>query len=371
MSQVPQATVVVVTWNGAHLLPGCLRALRTQTAPARIVVVDNGSTDDSVQVLGRYPEADVVRSEVNLGFAGGATLGLDSVRTPYAVVLNNDAVPEPTWLAALLAGFDRDDVAAVTSKVLLMPRYVQVATPVARATDIASVLRDQTDVSTDVVVHEHRLGPTLTVPVPDGTAAHLVVEGRDGARLAEQAVVPTTPRCDLINSTGGVLLPTGHGADRGYLEVDRGQYDDQLDVFAVCGAAAAFRTSAGRALGWFDPWLFAYYEDLDLSWRLRRRGWRIRYAPGAVVRHHHAATSGVGTDFFRFHNQRNRLATALRNASAAELARMAVASARRDRPVGTSRPLLSSAAGRDLGGRAAALSSLLPRVPSLLADRRR
>jgi hypothetical protein len=111
-----------------------------------------------------------------------------------------------------------------------------------------------------------------------------------------------------------MLTASGHGADRGYLEVDHGQYDEQPEVFAVCGAAAAFRTHVGRELGWFDPWLFAYYEDLDLSWRLRAKGFTIRYAPRAVVRHRHAATSSVGSEFFVFHNVRNRLVVLTRNA---------------------------------------------------------
>lgn len=117
---MPVATVIVVTWQGADLLPACLDGLRQQTAPYRLVVVDNASTDGTATVLEHYAEAEVVRTETNLGFAGGAGVGLGRVTTPYAVLLNDDAVPEPGWLAALTAALDaHPDAGAVASKVLL------------------------------------------------------------------------------------------------------------------------------------------------------------------------------------------------------------------------------------------------------------
>ena len=179
-------------------------------------------------------------------------------------------------------------------------------------------------------------------------------------------------RVDVLNSTGGVLTATGHGADRGYLEVDRKQHDNDIEVFAVCGAAAAFRTDLGAAAGWFDPWLFAYYEDLDLSWRLRRAGWQIRYAPAARVRHLHAATSRVGSDLFLFHNRRNRLAVLARNASLRELVAVSAAS-RRPRPVPAADLVVPAEADLSMAppprGKGAALRSFVGRLPRLLADR--
>jgi GT2 family glycosyltransferase len=59
-----------------------------------------------------------------------------------------------------------------------------------------------------------------------------------------------------------------------------------------------------------------YYEDTDLSWRGRLRGWTYLYEPGALVRHHHAQSSGVGSPFFRFHTERNRLLVLAKNAPA-------------------------------------------------------
>jgi GT2 family glycosyltransferase len=117
----PRVTVVVVTWNGAHLLPACLDSLRVQTQPHRVLVVDNASADGTAELLtARYPEACVVRLDSNTGFAGGAQSGLDATSTPYAAFLNNDAVADPGWLSALIEHLDADpSLAAVTSRLLL------------------------------------------------------------------------------------------------------------------------------------------------------------------------------------------------------------------------------------------------------------
>jgi GT2 family glycosyltransferase len=367
-----QATVVIVTWNGAHLLPACLDALAAQTLgpdAMRTLVVDNASSDDTAALLSRYPDVLVASSPRNLGFAGGATLGLRQVSTPYAVVLNNDARPEPEWLEHLLEGF-ADGVAAVTSKVLLVPRYALVPLPRRPPDGELTVSADGRDLTGLVVAHRRGEDVVLAVPAPDDANVAIVVTACDGHVLLRSEIPASQPRVDILNSTGGLLMPTGHGADRGYLEVDTGQYDDAVDVFAVCGAAAAFRTDVGRALGWFDPWYFAYYEDLDLSWRLRRAGWQVRYAATARVRHEHAATSRVGSDLFLFHNRRNRLATLVRNATLRELV---AALTDRGVPASIGSTLLenvrTSATEPTPRPKVAALASFLMHLPALLAGR--
>src|SRR5450432_2367637 len=118
------ATVVVVAWNGAHLLDACLDALAgQQLADAFITrVIDNASTDSSAEVAGRHPiGARVVSLDRNMGFAGAAELAVREATTPFVVVLNQDACPADGWLAALLAPLTAPDshrIGAVTSKVL-------------------------------------------------------------------------------------------------------------------------------------------------------------------------------------------------------------------------------------------------------------
>ena len=117
----PRVAVVVVTWNGAHLLRQCLDSLRAQTLPHDVLVVDNASTDATEELLAtRYPEARVIRLRSNTGFAGGAQAGLGAITTEYVAFLNNDAVADPDWLHFLVRALDADpSLAAVTSRMLL------------------------------------------------------------------------------------------------------------------------------------------------------------------------------------------------------------------------------------------------------------
>jgi N-acetylglucosaminyl-diphospho-decaprenol L-rhamnosyltransferase len=117
-----------------------------------------------------------------------------------------------------------------------------------------------------------------------------------------------------IQNAGSLLLSDGSGADRGFHEPDKGQYDVREEVFGACGAAVLYRRAMLDDVGVFDETFFTYYEDTDLSWRMRLRGWRILYEPGAVVHHVHAGSSGEWSPFFTFHVDRNRLFMILKNA---------------------------------------------------------
>ena len=417
-----RATVVVVNWNGAHLLPACLDALRRQTAmDAHVWVVDNASSDGSRELLARdFPEVRVLANLDNRGFAGGNNTALVEVTTPYAVLLNNDARPEPTWLEHLLAALEADDrLAAVTSKVVFAPRFLplQLATtgfspgvhdPRELGLRIASMSVDGDDVTERVLWERLTYGPEgegaarfrwtrpageLLVPV-EGDRDHEVVvrwaaETTKDAELAGMMLSVTpeltevtvtvpadTPTVDVINNAGSIVFTAGYGADRGFQDIDAGQYDEPVDVFALCGCAVAFRTSAGAAVGWFDEDFFLYYEDTDLSWRLRAAGWGIRYEPTAVVRHIHAASSVEWSPRFVFHTDRNRLLMLVKNASAARALRevgryplttasvgvRALREARLSRRRPAVRPTLM---------RLKVLLSFLRLLPAMLAKRRR
>jgi GT2 family glycosyltransferase len=366
----PRATVVVVNWNGAHLLPACLDALAAQQtgSPFLTWVVDNASSDGSVALIERdYPWVRVLRNTDNLGFAGGNNTALREVTTPFAVLLNNDATPEPDWLERLLAPFDEpgtERLAATTSKVVFQPRFVRLhlstegfvpggADPRELGLRFGGVEVGGTDVTERVLWESLTWGPEgegaarfrwarptgdLLVPLPEGDGPHEVV-----VRWAAERDKPATlswdggsadltvtaaggecrftlpadvPAVDVVNNAGSIVFVAGYGADRGYQEVDSGQYDEPADVFAMCGCAVAFRTEAGRAVDWFDDDFFLYYEDTDLSWRLRAAGWTIRYEPKAVVRHVHSATSVEWSPRFVFHTDRNRLLMLVKDATA-------------------------------------------------------
>jgi len=291
----PPTTVraVVVSWNGAHLLPACLDSLASQTVPVDVVVVDNASVDATPELLAARG-VTTVRAARNLGFAGGAELGMRGA-TGHVVLLNNDATFAPDAVAELLRAFDDPRVGAATAKILLA--------------------------GTDPV---------------------------------------------LVNSTGNVVTSDGRGTDRDFRR-PLGTESADPDVFGFCGGAALLRREMLDDVGGFDPSLFLYYEDTDLSWRLRAAGWTVRYVPTAVAEHQHAASSGTGSPLFRYHNTRNSLVVLVRHA-----------------PV---RTVLTSAARQVLGlvraavhdgwrsptttARARALRDVALRLPRELARRRR
>jgi GT2 family glycosyltransferase len=113
--------VVIPTLDGRRLLEECLAALDRQTLPAGdLIVVDNGSRDDTLDWLGRhYPAATVLRNPCNRGFAAAVNQGIRASRSEWVALLNNDAVPEPDWLAGLVAAGAADRrVGAVASRMM-------------------------------------------------------------------------------------------------------------------------------------------------------------------------------------------------------------------------------------------------------------
>ena len=114
--------IVIVNWNGAQHLDECLTALRVQTLhpETEVIVIDNGSTDGSIEVLDRYSEfVRVIRNPDNVGFAAGCNQGIQAGRSEFVALLNNDAVVAPTWLENLVRAMRRaPDIGFCTGKVL-------------------------------------------------------------------------------------------------------------------------------------------------------------------------------------------------------------------------------------------------------------
>ncbi|MBI4498003.1 MAG: glycosyltransferase family 2 protein [Chloroflexi bacterium] len=122
---VPRVAVIIPNWNGAHLLPTCLDALRCQVyRDFQTVVVDNGSQDGSRELLARaYPEVRGIPLPTNLFFSGAVNCGIRDTASPIIVLLNNDTEPEPRWLEELVAGLEAHPEAGMaTSKILLFDR---------------------------------------------------------------------------------------------------------------------------------------------------------------------------------------------------------------------------------------------------------
>ncbi len=422
---------VVVNFHGGDLTLACLGSLLATEWPIErleIVLVDNSAGDGVAEtVRARHPRVRVLSSGANLGFAGGCNLGLtDLDQTEYVALVNNDATVAPDWLAPLVAALASDSsLGAACPKILFASSFVDVHVESStwaagrgdrRALGVrlsglraagADRFREAQFVDgfwdleyggADGMRYRWTAGSAqLRVPVPVGgpvpecTQLRLAAPRPTPAVLRSpagevQVTVSTRPEWfgvplggepyDVVNSAGSILVEGEYGADRGYLEPDRGQYDAPADVEAWTGAAVLLARRYLDHVGRFDDRYFLYYEDFDLSWRGRARGWRYRYVPASVVRHVHSATSDEGSALFAFYNERNRLLTLARNADP----RRAVTAAVRSLLVTGSyavrdvvSPLLRAAKPRPaiVTVRLRALASFARLLPGTLSARRR
>lgn len=309
----PEATVIVINWNGLRYLETCFESLLAQKVDGgfETMLLDNGSSDGSAQYVREcWPAVRVVESGRNLGFAAGNNLGMRAARGRHLVLLNADTKVQQGWLEALIQAADAHErVGAVTSKLVFM------ADP------------------------------------------------------------------GEIQNAGSLLLGDGSGADRGFHERDHGQFDTREEVFGACGAAVLYRREMLDDVGMFDETFFNYYEDTDLSWRMRLRGWTVLYEPRAVVHHVHAGSSGEWSPFFTFHVDRNRLFMILKNAppgmvvrTFAQFAGLSGANAARAALSRLVRPPAALERANQGPGRARihlrVLGSLLRHLPEMLGKRR-
>ncbi|MGB9724533.1 MAG: glycosyltransferase family 2 protein, partial [Chloroflexia bacterium] len=99
-------------------------------------------------------------------------------------------------------------------------------------------------------------------------------------------------RPGVLHAAGDLYGVDGIPRNRGAWEEDHGQYDEALEVWGPCGAAACYRRVLLEELGGFDERLFMYLEDVDLAWRAQLRGYRCRFVPQAIVYHKVSATGG-------------------------------------------------------------------------------
>ncbi|MDO9396263.1 MAG: glycosyltransferase [Herbiconiux sp.] len=291
----PAASVVIVNWRQPELTARAVESVLAQVVDAAIelVIVENEATPGSADALrSRFPSAVVVENAANEGFAGGVTSGIAVASGAVIVLLNNDAVAEPGFLAAGLARLDASParVAAVAAHIVLEGRYR---------------------------------------PAPAGDGSRGLLVGVDGARWQRAPDAAAGSGVELTNSTGVVLTRSGNCYDRDWLapvgapgngadsDSDSGSGSSGRtgeEPFAFTGGAVFLRTAALEAVGGFDTRFFMYYEDVDLSWRLRLAGYDIVYEPGARVVHRHAGSSDHDSPLVRAYSMRNRTLTLLKNA---------------------------------------------------------
>ena len=240
-----RTAVVILNWNGRQHLEQFLPSVVAHTPQqVRIIVSDNGSTDDSVTFLEQhYPTIEIIRLEQNYGFAEGYNRALEQVDAEFFILLNSDVEVTAGWVEPLVATLTNNrSVAAVAPK-----------------------LRSY------------------------GNRDHFEYAGAAGGYID----VLGYPFCR------GRILST--------LEQDKGQYDTAQEVFWASGAAFCCRADVFRMLGGFDADFFAHMEEIDLCWRMQLQGYKIMVEPHSTVYHLGGGTMPNESPRKLYLNYRNNL----------------------------------------------------------------
>jgi len=329
----PNASVVVVSYRPGSWLAPCLSSAMAQAT--QVIVVDNGSAGEQAASVAAPMGAQVVRSPVNLGFAGGVELGLRQARGELVALLNDDAVAGPGWIDAARSTLADPTVAAVTPKVVLDGLFGEIvlddepwhapgdARPLGRqlrsvtvgAVDVLESVKGAGVYDTERAVVD---GEPLRWRWTSGRGAFYVPVA-DPAHIGDVTVngepVPVRTTCRLLNHAGSYLEHHGVAGEYGLGAPDDGRFDHAAERFGFSGTAPVFRAETLRRLGGLAPQFFAYNEDTDWCLRARLAGMRILYDPSASVSHRLSATSeGPLSPMVRFLAQRNALLCLVRNA---------------------------------------------------------
>ena len=251
-----QTAVVILNYNGAGMLRRFLPSVIEYSHEASIYVADNGSSDESCDVVrNEFPALKLMVLDHKYGFAEGYNRALAQVDEEYAVLLNSDVEVTRGWLSPMTQFLDSNpEVAACQPKLLSFKQ-------------------------------------------------------KDFFEYAGAAG-------GFIDKWGYTFC---RGRIFNTVERDSGQYDDTTDVFWATGAALMIRNEVYKNNGGLDGRFFAHMEEIDLCWRLRSRGYRIACVPQSHVYHVGGATLKKENPQKTYLNFRNNLLMIYKNAPDCQL----------------------------------------------------
>jgi len=247
-----KVAVVILNWNGAKMLQKYLPSVIKNTSEelADIVIADNGSTDNSLEVLKKdFPGIRTIQLKKNYGFAEGYNKALAQCEHPYFVLLNSDVEVTPRWLEPIIENLDKNPaIAAAQPKIK------------------AWANKDMFEYA-----------------------------GASGGYLDQYGY----PFCRgrIINE----------------VETDNGQYDDPATVLWATGACLFIKSDVYKAMGGLDGTFFAHMEEIDLCWRIKNRGYEIMTYPESTVYHLGGGTLPNNSPRKLFLNYRNNLLLLYKN----------------------------------------------------------
>jgi hypothetical protein len=241
----PSVAVIVLNWNNASDTLACLESLDGVKYPSfHIIVVDNGSTDDSRErIAAAFPHVAILATGANLGYAEGNNVGVRlALGSPvdYICVLNNDVVVAPDFLTALV---------------------------------------DEAESAADIGM----VGPKMYFAAPSNV---IFAAG------------------SIIKWSVGELDQRGMGVAE---QPDALLYNAEEDVDFIIGCGVLVRRQIIEAVGLLDPAYYLNFEDVDWCIRMRQAGYRVRYTPKAILWHKVSATLGRASPANTYYMTRNAL----------------------------------------------------------------
>jgi len=244
---MPPTAIVILNWNGKAFLEAFLSPLLDSIVSipeAKVVIADNGSTDDSVDFLRAcYPQLRLILFEQNLGYTGGYNQALAQIEADYYVLLNSDVQVAPDWLPPLLSFMESNPRAGIC-----MPKI-------------------------------------RSLNQPD----YFEYAGACGG---------------FIDRLG---YPFCRGRMLAHIEHDHGQYDTPIEIFWASGTCLMIRSGLFHELGGFDERFFAHMEEIDLCWRAKLRGHQVWVIPQSFVYHVGGGTLPNNSPHKLYLNYRNNL----------------------------------------------------------------
>jgi len=240
-----KVVIVLLSYNSRTYLERFLPyVLKTDYPDHKLIIIDNASTDDTLEFLEReYPEIDVLHIDVNRGFTNGFVKSLSCIKAKYYALLTSDVEVPPNWLTPLVDEMEKDDQLATCQ-----PKIK------------AFKQRDSFEYA-----------------------------GASGGFMDKF----------------GYMFCRGRIFDQ--VEQDRGQYDASMNVFWASGAVFLLRSEAYHLVGGFDNDFFAHMEEIDLCWRIQRAGYKIKAIPRSEVYHVGGSVILYGSTEKTYHNYRNNL----------------------------------------------------------------
>ena len=245
--------VIILNWNKPDLTLECLDSLsklKTQGIEIVTVVVDNNTTDDSLTKLSKIK---TIHNSTNLGFAAGNNVGIRYAldhSAEYIMILNNDILVHPDLVSNLVK--------------------------TAKSTENLGAISPMIYFAKGFEFHKSRY------------------------KKADLGKV-------IWYAGGKVDWKNVYGSARAVDEVDAKKFKRAEETDFSTGACMFVSASAIKKVGMFDERYFMYYEDTDLSIRLKKKGYKVLFDPSGVVWHKVAQSSGIGSELNDYYITRNRM----------------------------------------------------------------